>query len=32
MYGKTGAANHSSKPVIDITTGIQYVSATDAAK
>lgn len=32
MYGKTGADNHSSKPVIDITTGIRYVSATDAAK
>ena len=28
MYGKKGKLNHSSKPIIDITTGIIYDSAT----
>lgn len=32
MYGKKGKLNHSSKPIIDITTGIIYDSATEAAE
>ena len=32
MYGKTGKYNKSSKPVLCITTGKQYYSASDCAK
>lgn len=32
MFGKKGELSASSKPVIDITTGVTYVSATDAAE
>lgn len=29
MYGKTGKLSPSSKPIIDLTTGVQYESATE---
>lgn len=32
MYGKTGKYNKTSKPVLCITTGKQYYSASDCAK
>lgn len=32
MYGKCGSLNPTSKSVIDLTTGIEYGSATEAAK